>query len=80
MRYRVLFVLAFLLMTFLSGCVSDRWPSLFTPPTVTPGPSATAHGRGASEPKWGVQSKTTGCQPQGPLQDMACTPGRSFPM
>ncbi len=38
------------------------------------GGSATSSG----EPNWGVQTKTTGCVVQGPLQDSACTPGAIF--
>lgn len=31
------------------------------------------------EPKWGVQTKTSGCMPHGGLPDSACTPGDIFP-
>ena len=30
-------------------------------------------------PKWGVQTKTSGCVVNGPLQDTACTPGAILP-
>jgi len=33
----------------------------------------------AGVPKWGVRTKTSGCQVQGPLPDPACTPGDIFP-
>jgi hypothetical protein len=40
--------------------------------------SSSSSGSGTSTntvPDWGVQTKTTGCQVNGPLQDKACTPG-----
>ena len=46
------------------------------PPGITHmprGPSILA------EPHWGAQTKTSGCQNNGPLQDAACTPGDIFP-
>lgn len=43
-----------------------------------PGATATT-GHTAQEPQWGVQSKTSGCQANGPNQDTACTPGAIFP-
>lgn len=41
-------------------------------PSSTPGATS-------GTPNWGVQTKTSGCQARGPLQDTACTPGAIFP-
>jgi hypothetical protein len=54
------------LEVMLSGCGSI---------TVTSNPSSTP----STTPHWGIQSKTSGCMVQGPLQDSACTPGDIFP-
>src|SRR5437764_3656595 len=43
--------------------------------TATSAPSGPTKG----EPHWGVQTKTSGCQVHGALQDTACTPGDIFP-
>ena len=42
-----------------------------TPSTTQSSPSPT--------PRWGVQTKTSGCVARGPLPDSACTPGAIFP-
>ncbi len=44
-------------------------------------PSATSSSTPSSSgtPNWGVQTKTSGCQPNGALQDTACTPGDILP-
>lgn len=51
--------------------------------TGSSGSTATTSGASSTpstaEPQWGVQSKTSGCQINGPLQDTACTPGAIFP-
>jgi uncharacterized protein YceK len=71
----ILAVLATLII--LSGCNA----------TVSTGSSGSGGSSGSStatstttqEPKWGVQTKTSGCTVRGPLQDTACTPGAIFP-
>lgn len=42
------------------------------PQSTTPNNSGTT---GGSTPRWGVQTKTSGCVVNGPLQDTGCTPG-----
>ncbi len=42
------------------------------------GTSSNGSNSSSGVPNWGVQTKTTGCQVQGPLQDKACTPGAIF--
>lgn len=54
----------------LSGCSS-------LPISVTSTNSTT--NTSSTTPNWGVQTKTTGCTVQGPLQDTACTPGAILP-
>lgn len=44
--------------------------------TAAPGVTPTGSG---NAPQWGVQTKTSGCQVNGALQDPACTPGDIFP-
>lgn len=58
-------------------------PTTNKPQTPPPGrPGVGDRGRaltpGAQEPHWGVQTKTSGCRVNGPLQDTACTPGAIF--
>ena len=57
--------------------------SLVTPTTPTPGGgSGTSVVSAPTEnvpASWGKQTKTSGCQANGPLQDRACTPGAIFP-
>jgi len=60
--------------------------SLLSPTTIsTPTPPVFSSTSLASAPtenvpaSWGKQTKTTGCQANGPLQDRACTPGAIFP-
>jgi len=50
----------------------------------TPGASGSSNAGGTTqpvgtEPHWGVQSKTTGCQAHDGLPDSACTPGDIIP-
>jgi hypothetical protein len=45
----------------------------------TPAPGQPTPGQPAIIPQFGVQTKTTGCQANGPLPDSACTPGAIFP-
>ena len=65
-----LFVLAMMtiLLVILSSCAS-----------TSSGLGNEGSGSSGAEPNWGVQTKTIGCQVQGPLQDVACTPGAIFP-
>jgi hypothetical protein len=64
--------LLMLLLVVLSGCSSDI--------TISPGgTSAATTTASTSEPKWGVQTKTSDCQINGPIQDKGCTPGAIFP-
>lgn len=56
-----------LLVLALSAC---SIPS-YTTTTGTPTSGA--------EPHWGAQTKTSGCQVNGPLQDTGCTPGDILP-
>jgi hypothetical protein len=72
MQYARLLIIITACLFMLSGCST----------TITLGPNGTppytsgsSSNTGGSEPHWGVQSKTSGCQVQGPLQDTACTPG-----
>jgi hypothetical protein len=48
-------------------------------PSITNNLTATATSTALKEPNWGTRSKTTGCKVQGPIQDLACTPGDIFP-
>jgi hypothetical protein len=59
-----------LLLVGLCGCSGLQ--------VVTTTATATVTSSGA-EPKWGVRTKSTGCQARGPLPDSACTPGDIFP-
>lgn len=72
-----LYALAIIIVLALavSGCSSSG--GSFT----LPGATSTAGTTGSTnkEPNWGVQTKTSGCMVQGPLQDSACTPGDIFP-
>lgn len=63
-----------LLILALSACSAPSYSiSLGTP---TAGPANTTPG---AEPHWGVQTKTSGCQVSGPMQDTGCTPGDILP-
>ena len=72
----------------LSGCnvtitTGSGQGSSSTPASGTLGPfgsSATSTtAPSGAEPNWGVQTKTSGCVVNGPLQDTACTPGAIIP-
>ncbi|MBE3561610.1 MAG: HNH endonuclease [Ktedonobacteraceae bacterium] len=73
------------LLLVLGGCGTTGGPGS----TYTITPAATPTGGNTStktaqqgfgpEPNWGVQTKTSGCQANGPIQDKACTPGDIFP-
>ena len=66
-----------LLALLLASCSSVTVTLPATTPTVTGG---TRNNPGpVTEPKWGTRAKTSGCTVQGPLQDLACTPGDIFP-
>lgn len=66
----VFILTALISLIILSGCSS-------LPITVTSTNSPT--NTSSTTPNWGVQTKTTGCTIQGPLQDSACTPGAILP-
>ncbi|MBV9231846.1 MAG: HNH endonuclease [Chloroflexi bacterium] len=72
---RLLLVIAALSLVFSACNVT------ITTSNPSGGSSGGASGSGSSgtpssaEPKWGVQTKTSGCTVRGPLQDPACTPG-----
>ena len=69
-KYVYTLILIAVLALALSGCnVSISVPS------STATATATSNGTTAATYKWGVQTKTSGCQAQGPLADSACTPG-----
>ena len=53
----------------LGGCTLPT-PSTTSSPSTTPA---------SGTPNWGVQTKTSGCQVNGALQDTACTPGAILP-
>lgn len=60
-----LIIVAVLSLVF-SAC--DSLTSTYTTPATPSTPST-------NEPKWGIQTKTSGCTVQGALPDTACTPG-----
>ncbi|GHO70593.1 hypothetical protein KSC_094850 [Ktedonobacter sp. SOSP1-52] len=65
----------------LTACNSSSYGGSDVP-GVASSPDNTGSNSGSSSggaPNWGVQSKTSGCQAQGPLQDKACSPGAIFP-
>lgn len=64
-------LLAAMLGLLLGGC-SGVSVNLGTTPTANTNTSTTA-------PQWGVQTKTSSCTVNGPLQDPACSPGDIFP-
>lgn len=68
-------LLAVLICLLLSGCAGVS--------ITTNGPSSSSSPGGGNTsgavPKWGVQTKTSGCVVRGPLQDAECTPGDILP-
>ncbi len=50
-----------------------------TLPTPSSSSSTSSTTPASGTPKWGVQTKTSGCQVNGKLQDAACTPGDILP-
>jgi hypothetical protein len=74
MRRLSIFGIIIALVVFFSGCGVTS-SSQSNGGTATGSPSSTF----GPEPNWGVQTKTTGCQADGPIQDKACTPGDIFP-
>ena len=64
-------VAVLLLITIVQNVLSQKHTAPGTQPAGIPAAPA--------EPKWGVQTRTSGCQVNGPLQDTACTPGDIFP-
>ncbi|HLW00003.1 MAG TPA: HNH endonuclease [Ktedonobacterales bacterium] len=45
----------------------------------TPSSSSSSTTPSSATPRWGVQTKTSGCKVNGALQDAACTPGDILP-
>lgn len=79
MRHYFAFVVVLGLAVLLSGCnttISTGSPGYYTNSTSTASSSNSQFG---AEPRWGVQTKRSGCRVQGPLQDKACTPGAIIP-
>jgi hypothetical protein len=74
MRRLSIFGIILVLVVFLGGC-EVTGSSQSGVGTATSSSSSTF----GPEPNWGVQTKTTGCQADGPIQDKACTPGAIFP-
>jgi uncharacterized protein YceK len=70
-RFSILAVLLFCLL--LSGCSSVSITT--NNPSTAPTGSTTS----GAAPKWGVQTRTSGCTARGPLQDTECTPGDILP-
>jgi hypothetical protein len=69
-RYVSTLIVIVALAIILSSCdVSVTVPTGTATVTTT---TATTH-------RWGVRTRTSGCQAQGPLQDSACTPGDIIP-
>lgn len=71
------FFMAILFCMVLSGC-SSVTVNLGTTPTASTSTS-TPTGTNATTPDWGTRTKTSDCKVNGPLQDIACTPGDIFP-
>lgn len=69
MRHLSIFGIIVALLGVLSGCTVSS--SLQANGTVT----STSQSTFGPQPNWGVRTKTTGCQANGPIQDKACTPG-----
>jgi hypothetical protein len=75
-RIMTVFVTAALLLS-LSAC------TIVVPNNTTTGSGSSGGGQnpggqtnpGTQKPRWGVQTKTSSCQVNGPRQDLACTPG-----
>ena len=67
-------VVMILLVLAFSACGTSSATSKAGTPTASPtsAPSATA-------PRWGVQTKTSGCRANGALPDKECTPGDILP-
>ena len=76
-RLSMLGITVVLIAVVLSGCAAtvDTQPA----PKTTPVASPTSKSSFGPEPNWGVATRTTGCQFNGPIQDKACTPGAIFP-
>lgn len=74
LKYLLMPGIIVILASLLIGCtvnVSTNGTSPNSTGTSSSGTSGTPH--------WGVQTKTSGCQVRGALQDTACTPGDIFP-
>jgi hypothetical protein len=73
-KYASTLMLIAMLALVLTGCNIS-----ISVPSDTATATATSNGTNAANYKWGVRTKTSGCQVHGPLQDFACTPGDIFP-
>ncbi|GCE23537.1 HNH endonuclease signature motif containing protein [Dictyobacter kobayashii] len=83
MRKGIMWVGLFtLLVIFFSSCNIPIDIGVFGGHQTSGGQqNASAGASGAfneAAPDWGHQTKTTGCQAQGPIQDKECTPGNIF--
>src|SRR5579884_1293533 len=71
MRYISILGIILTLLISVSSCGSIT--------VNTPTGNTATSSTNSSQPHWGVRTKTSDCQVQGPLQDSACTPGAIFP-
>src|SRR5579859_1237381 len=77
--YSILLLLVLVLLLFaLLRFRGIPLPFARTIPTPAVTPAISPAVSVGPEPNWGVQTKKTGCQANGPLQDLACTPGDIF--
>lgn len=72
----IMFAMVFLLAACSSSQVTGGNSGGFS--SNTNGPS-TSNGNGSSQVSIGQQTKTSGCQAQGGVEDKQCTPGAIFP-
>jgi uncharacterized protein YceK len=72
------YLLAALICLLFSGCAGIS-VTTSNPPATTGSSNSGSSGTSGAVPKWGVQTKTSGCTANGALQDAACTPGAIFP-
>ncbi len=79
MKYVYLLGVCAALIIAFSGCnvtITTGNPPGNNPSSPSSNPTSNPSG---GEPKWGVQTKTSGCMAHGGLPDSACTPGDIFP-
>jgi hypothetical protein len=83
MKFLPLLVVIAALSVVFSACTATITTN--NPPGGSSGPGTVITPAGSpgnpsgAEPKWGVQTKTSGCVAHGGLQDFACTPGAIIP-